>query len=353
MPIVALNCRSRRHVSPAQNMTSTHRDIVVIGASAGGVQALQRLVGALPHDFPAAVFVVLHIWPGSQSMLPAILSRAGPLKVVEAVDGAAIVPGTIVAAPSDMHLVMEKDRIVVVRGPRENRARPAINPLFRSAAAAFGERVIGVILTGTLDDGAAGLWAIKACGGVAIVQSDAQFDEMPRSAFDNVTVDYHVPLDEIPKLLRKLTQQEIKTQSSVPVPKIIRINDDATKMKPTTFNMDEVAKRSLFSCPECNGALWEFEGGGLQYRCHVGHAYSAAALKQDQDANIEQSLWSALRALKESAALDERLAERAQQHHLDKAEAQHRLNAAHKMEHCARLQEFLEHLRMGKTLEDA
>lgn len=330
-------------------MTPTRRDIVVIGASAGGVQALQRLVGALPGNFPAAVFVVLHIWPGSQSMLPAILSRSGPLPVTEALDGAPIVPGTIVSAPSDLHLMLKHDGIVVVRGPRENRARPSINPLFRSAAVAFRERVIGVILTGTLDDGAAGLWAIKMCGGVAIVQSDAAFDEMPRSAVENVEVDHHVPLDEIPKLLGILTQQVIKPPESDSVPKIIQISDEGAKMKPTSFNLDDIGSRSLFSCPECNGALWELEGGGLQFRCHVGHAYSGMALKHDQDAGIEQSLWSALRALKESAALDERLAERAKQHQLEKAEAQHRLNANMKMEHCVRLQDFLTQLRTSKS----
>ena len=290
----------------------THpRDIVVVGASAGGVQALQRLVGTLPPDFPAAVFVVLHIWPGSQSFLPEILSRAGHLKVVEATDGAPITPGTIVAAPNDMHLMLEGDRIVVVRGPRENRARPAINPLFRSAATTFRQRVIGVILTGTLDDGAAGLWAIKQCGGIAIVQSDAAFTEMPRSAVENVNVDFYVPLADISALLRRLTADTVELSDPGPVFDVIRVNDEGTKMKSPGFDIDQLGRRSVFSCPECNGALWELETGGLQYRCHVGHGYSAASLKQEQNGTIETSLWSAVRALKESAALDERLAERA------------------------------------------
>ena len=122
-------------------------------------------------------------------------------------------------------------------------------------------------------------------------------------------------------------------------------------MKVTNFDLDQIGQRSIFTCPECNGALWELEAGGLQFRCHVGHGYSAAALKQDQDAGIEQSLWSALRALKESVALDERLAERAKQHQLDKAEALHRLNASMKMEHCVRLQDFLGQLRAVKLEE--
>jgi two-component system chemotaxis response regulator CheB len=326
-------------------MNQPHRDIVVVGASAGGVKALQRFVAALPADLPAAVFVVLHLWPASESFLSAILNRAGPMPVSEAVNGMPVEPGRIVVAPTDMHLMLEQGRTVVVRGPRENRARPAVNPLFRSAALAYGARVIGVILTGTLDDGAAGLWAIKQCGGIAVVQSDPEFDEMPRSAVENVPVDYHVPLNDIPALLRQLTRDRAESRPGQLVPELIRINDDAAKMKRTAFDLDDVAPRSLFTCPECNGALWEIENGGLQYRCHVGHAYSAKALGQEQDGTIEQSLWTALRALKESAALDERLADRSRQHHLDMAEEQHRQNASMKMEHVARLQNFLAQLQ--------
>jgi two-component system chemotaxis response regulator CheB len=331
-------------------MTQHQRDIVVVGASAGGVQALQRLVSGLPPDFPAAVLVVLHIWPGSQSLLPAILARAGGLPAIEALDGAPIKRGTIFVAPVDMHLMVENERLAVVRGPRENRTRPAINPLFRSAALAFRERVIGVILTGTLDDGSAGLWAIKQCGGVAVVQSDAAFAEMPQSAVDNVAVDHHVPLDDIPRLLVQLTRQEVSGGATPgPMAEVIQLNDEGAKMKTTGIKLDQIGSRSIFTCPECNGALWEIEAGGLQYRCHVGHGYSAASLKQDQNTGIEHSLWSALRALKESAALDERLAERAKQHQLDKAEEQHRLNAQTKMDHIERLQEFISHLRAEKS----
>src|SRR5688572_20686183 len=164
----------------------TGRNIIVIGASAGGVRALQHVVAGLPSDIPAAIFVVQHIWGGSQSYLPAILQRAGRIRVVEAENGARIETGTIYVAPPDKHLFVEADRMMVLRGPRENRTRPAINPLFRSAAAAFGNRVIGVILTGTLDDGAAGLWAVKQAGGVSVVQSDAEHPDMPKAALENV-----------------------------------------------------------------------------------------------------------------------------------------------------------------------
>jgi two-component system, chemotaxis family, protein-glutamate methylesterase/glutaminase len=330
-------------------MAQTTRDIVVIGASAGGVQALQRLMSALPGDFPAAIFVVVHVWPSSTSFLASILGRAGPLPVAEARDGDLVQPGKILVAPPDLHLLLEKDRVAVVRGPRENRTRPAINPLFRSAANVYGPRVIGVILTGTLDDGSAGLWAVKRCGGLGIVQSDPQFDEMPRSAVENAPVDHHVPLDEIPRLLDRLVREPIAVTTAATVPEAVRLNDKAMKMQPNEINLDKLGQRSVFSCPECNGALWELEEGGLHYRCHVGHMYSAESLKESQGLNIEQSLWSALRALKESAALDQRLAERAEQHQLDQAANRYRESADEKMEQVTRLQDFLATLPPAKS----
>src|SRR5204862_242776 len=159
-----------------------------------------------------------------------------------------------------------------------------INPLFRSAAAAYRERVIGIILTGLLDDGAAGLWAIKQCGGIAIVQSDAAFPEMPRSAVESVPVDYHLPLEQIPILIDRLARQTVAVSPSTIVPDIVRMNDEGAKMKPAGTSLDKIGQRSVFSCPECNGALWELNEGVLQYRCHVGHAYSAQSLKESENA---------------------------------------------------------------------
>jgi two-component system chemotaxis response regulator CheB len=326
-------------------MAHFNRDIVVIGASAGGVQALQRLTAALPADFPAAVFVVLHTWPGSKSFLSEILVRCGPLPVEEAQDQAPITRRKIHVAPPDFHLMLEDNRMIVVRGPQENRTRPAINPLFRSAATAYRERVIGVILTGTLDDGVAGLWAIKRCGGLAVVQSDAVFDGMPRNAMENVAVDHHVPLDEIAPLLNRRVRERVVVSDATAVPDVVRLNNEGMKMKPTKQNNDQVGRRSFFSCPECNGALWEMEEGVLQYRCHVGHVFSAEALKAAQNGTIEQSLWSAVRALEESAELDQRLAGRAIEHQLKDAAARYRESANRKAEHIARLEEFMSKLR--------
>ncbi len=173
-------------------MASNERhDIVVIGASAGGVEALIRLTSALPRDLPASLFVVLHTPARSKSMLPAILSRSGNLPAIHAEHGSAIEPGCIYVARPDHHLIIKPGFVSVTQGPRENRQRPAIDPLFRSAALAYGHRVVGVVLSGSLDDGTSGLVSIKARGGTAIVQdpADALFDSMPRSAIENVAVD--------------------------------------------------------------------------------------------------------------------------------------------------------------------
>ena len=332
-------------------MTHVTRNIVVVGSSAGGVQALQTLVAGLPADFPAAVCVVLHTWPWSDGYLAPILTRAGQLPAVQPKDGDRIIPGKIYVAPSDHHMLLEGGRITVVRGPRENRFRPAINPLFRSAAAAYRNRVIGIILTGMLDDGAAGLWAVKRGGGLAVVQSDAEFEQMPNAALNNVEVDYHVPLSEIPPLLDRLVREPVQLQAAPPVPPLIQINDEGAKMKPNELAIDEVGRRSVFSCPECNGALRELEEGRqLEYRCHVGHAFSADALRETQSSALERSLWSALRALKESAELDDRLARRSEAHGLTSAAADYAKSTRQKQSHADQMQEFMGRMRFrGST----
>lgn len=323
-----------------------------MGASAGGVKALQRVISALPVDLPAAIFVVLHMWPGAASLLPNILRRGSALQVAEAQDDITIELGRVYIAPPDLHLFVERGRIAVLRGPRENRTRPAINPLFRSAATAYGNRVIGVILSGTLDDGTAGLWAVKQSGGIAMAQSDAEFSEMPESARANVELDHYAPLLAIPALLDRLAREPVKSRNGQP-PKIVQLNNDVAKMSQgPKFGLDEIGTRSLFSCPDCNGALWEVDEGGLQYRCHVGHAFSPEVLRMANASIVEQSLWSALRALKESAALDERLASRSAEHALEHAAAVYRANAQDKLAQAEHVQRFLASLR-ATLREDA
>ena len=195
-----------------------NRDIVVIGASAGGMEALQKLVSRLPAGLPASLFVVWHLSPGVKSILPSILTKAGALPAVHPQDGDRIEPGRIYVAPNDHHMLLENGYIRVARGPKENRFRPAVDPLFRSAAYVYGPRVIGVVLTGALDDGTAGLWTIKLRGGTAIVQEpeEALIRGMPLNALDNVAVDYRLPVAEIGELLPSLVREPAGEPAALP-----------------------------------------------------------------------------------------------------------------------------------------
>ncbi|MGH2510533.1 MAG: chemotaxis protein CheB [Ktedonobacteraceae bacterium] len=253
-------------------------DIIVIGTSAGGVAALIALVHEIPPDLPAAVFVVLHVPAETPSLLPDILSRAGPLPVSHPTNGAPIEYGHIYVAPPDYHLLIEREYMQLVRGPKENRHRPAIDPLFRSAAGAYGQRVVGVILTGALNDGTAGLLAIKRSGGVAVIQDPAEalYASMPQSALQHVQIDYQLQLAAMGPLLAKLAQERV-------IAKIPAVPEDLGKeinviTIETSFSNDKEAldKPSGFSCPECSGVLWEMpDQAFLRFRCRIGHALSA------------------------------------------------------------------------------
>lgn len=289
------------------------RDIVVIGASAGGVSALRRLAAALPADYLGSIFIVLHTAAEARSELDKIIARAGPLPASHAVDGERFEPGNIYIAPPDRHLLVERDRLVVVRGPRENRHRPAIDPLFRSAAWAYGPRVVGVVLTGALDDGTAGLWAIKSCGGTTIVQEpeDAEHPEMPINALLHNRVDHRLPLDRIAGTLVQLLDEPAAPSEPAQPPQTLRDEIEYAKMNRDLRTTGPLGRPSAFTCPSCRGALWELEEGGhLRYRCHTGHAYSQQSLLIDQTAAMEESLYTALRAVEEKAAALRRMAER-------------------------------------------
>ncbi len=287
------------------------RDITVIGASAGGIGALRKLLGSLPADYPAAIFVVVHIAAESPSVLSDILGREGPLLAIPAGNGAPIQPGRIMVAPPDYHLMFQDGQVVLSHGPRENRHRPSIDVLFRSAAVAFGARVTGVVLSGMLDDGAAGLWAISRRGGVAVVQDplDAEYPAMPRSALDAVPAAESLPVDTMGARLVELARETIHSSAGV-VPRGM-----AQEVHMATDNhceemeqLDALGKRVPFTCPECGGALWEFEGGPPRFRCHTGHAYSLNTLAADQQIRVEAALWAALRSLEENERLALRLA---------------------------------------------
>jgi two-component system chemotaxis response regulator CheB len=298
------------------------RHLVVVGASAGGIEALRLLVANLPDDFPAAAAVVMHTAPQSPGVLHEILSRSGPLPVLQPRTGERLRPGHIYVAPPDHHLLVEPGRLRVTKGPRENRFRPAIDPLFRSAAQVFGPRAIGVILTGNLDDGTAGLWTIKQLGGVAVVQdpADAMFPSMPMSALVHVRVDHAVPLAEIAPLLVRLTGAPVPVEE--PAPAGIQLEtlevevDIAKERDPLDAGLRRIAKPSTFACPECHGVLLQLEEGGrIRFRCHTGHAFSAETLLAAIDESIEEAIWSAIRVLQEGSMLTEQLAEHVRSAH--------------------------------------
>jgi two-component system chemotaxis response regulator CheB len=286
-------------------------DMIVIGASAGGVEALIKLVGSLPSDLPAALFLVMHIPAQSPSLLPDILNRSGRLHAVHANDGQKIQYGYIYIAPPDHHLLVEDGIVRIVRGPKENRHRPAIDPLFRSAARSYGTRVVGVILTGSMDDGTAGFLAIKRRGGKTIVQDpqDALFSSMPQSAIAHVEVDHVMPLSKIGPLLAQLAQDETAEQGSFPISEDLEVEAKFAAMEIRDGKDGElVGTPSVFSCPECGGVLREVHDGDLlRFRCRVGHAFSVDSVMAGQNEVVEEALWTALKALEEHASLSRRL----------------------------------------------
>lgn len=282
-----------------QNPKQGH-DIIVMGGSAGGVEAMQRIVAAFPADLQAAVFVVVHTSPGSESFLPQILSRKGPLKATHAIHGEPISAGRIYVAPPDNHILVRPGYLAVQRGPKENGARPAVDPLFRSASIAYGPRVIAVVVSGHLDCGTAGLISVKARGGVAVVQdpTEALASDMPRNAVSHVAVDHVLPLDEIGPMVVRLTREPAQPAPDAPL-----------SVELAAIEGDEPGLRSNVVCPICQGSLTEGQLQGLtSFRCHVGHAFSPVALLAEQAESLERALWAAVRALEESAVLAKRIA---------------------------------------------
>jgi two-component system chemotaxis response regulator CheB len=286
------------------------RDIAVVGASAGGVEALRTLAAGLPADFSAAVFVVLHV-PPTSSVLPAILTRAGKLTADHARNGDPVEHGRIYVAPPDYHLLLEDDAMRLERGPRENGHRPAIDPLFRTAAMRYGNRVVGVILSGSLDDGVTGLGAIKRLGGTVVVQDpeDALYPEMVRSAVNAGLADHVVPVAAIPELLVQLATTQVAGKRA----KSMAMDADPTQADPETITAENRANGELsgFVCPECKGPLWELrEGKVVKLRCRVGHTFTEDSLEREQAIALEVAMWTALTALVEKGDFSRRLAER-------------------------------------------
>lgn len=289
---------------------SHHPDIVVLGASAGGVSALTSIVQALPRNLPAAIFVVLHVHPASKSVLAPLLARTSGMKVETSVDGQPIEHGHIYIAPPDHHLTVEADTVRVTYGPLQNRHRPSIDVLFRSAAMAYGPRVIGVVLTGFLSDGTVGLAAIKDLGGISVVQDPktAAYPDMPDSALRSVKVDHCVSLEEIPDLIVRLCARARPARTvDQDLLNAHRFESDADQGH--VHDLDKFTKPSAFLCPDCGGALWELKAGMPRFRCRVGHSYSLTELTASQQAQVETALWAATHSLEDNAELNHRLAE--------------------------------------------
>ncbi len=281
------------------------RDIVVIGASAGGIETLKRLATELP-ALKAAIFVVVHTGPNGAGMLAGVIGRDSAWPVQYAEDECEIEPGKIYIAPPDRHLHLEPDRMRLLYGPLENRHRPAVDVLFRSAAAAFGPRVVAIVLSGYLDDGAAGLISIKRRDGVTIAQdpADAAAAGMPEAAISTGMVDYVVPVAAMPQLLATLVEEEVAEEA---MPAHEKKDEKKT-------DVERTGKPSAYTCPQCSGTLWEMEEGGLlRFACRVGHAFSGESMLEDQGEATERALWAAMRSLEERADLAGRMMHRARQ----------------------------------------
>lgn len=294
--------------------------LIVMGASAGGATALSTIVAALPASLPAAILVVMHVG-ARNSVLPEILGKTSALPVRFAEEREPVRPGRILLAPPDRHMLVANTAghaaIELTRGPKENHTRPAIDPLFRSAAAACGARVVGVILSGYLDDGTAGLQAVKACGGKALVQEpqEAQAPSMPQSAIDHVDVDWRLPAADIaPALLALAGGQPVRaTPALPPAPHWIAVENRFARGVGNMEQLEKIASPSTFTCPDCQGTLWELHGQQPQrFRCHTGHSFTAQVLGDLQHDKAEEAIWAAVRALQEKEKLYLSLAAKAQ-----------------------------------------
>jgi two-component system chemotaxis response regulator CheB len=290
----------------------SERNIIVIGGSSGSFEGFKRIAAGLPKDLHASIFIVWHMAPDLRSVLPKVLNSVGPLFASDAREGELIEPGRIYVARPDHHLIIEGTHVRTTRGPKENRFRPALDPLFRSAAYNYGPRVIGVILSGGLDDGTSGLWTIKNRGGIAIVQdpNDAEMPSMPENAIREVNVDHIVPVAGMAELLARLSRQEVPEIAEAPMQD--NAEDDITRLEiriaaegnGLEAGVPDWGELSPFACPDCHGVLAKIKDGNRpRYRCHTGHAFSSDSLLAALTHTIEESLWSAIRGVDESIIL--------------------------------------------------
>jgi two-component system, chemotaxis family, protein-glutamate methylesterase/glutaminase len=318
--------------------------IIVIGASAGGTNAISQLLAQLPQEINAAVFIVLHLSDvaiGNQ--LISRFQRNTSLTCVLGEDREPIKKGTAYIAPANGHLVISADKIVIGHGPKENRWRPSIDVLFRSAAAAYGERVIGIILSGMLNDGTAGIIAIQRSGGTCILQdpNDAEFPEMVLSAFSNIQADYSPPVSQMgAAIMDVVSNKQLKGIGAPP-----EIKAEAAIAERASTGIDVVrplASQSVYTCPDCGGGLWEItEQGFHRYRCNIGHAYTETELLKRQSAETESTLWIALRMMEERKDLLKKIEGQEKSKGLLKLATAHANDAMVLQEHIVNLKSLL------------
>jgi len=281
--------------------------VIVIGASSGGFEAFKTIIKNLPADFSVPIFIVWHMSPDVRGVLPQVFNRLNKIYAAHAYNNEEIKQNRIYVAPPDHHMLIEDGKIRITHGPKENRFRPAIDPLFRSAAYAYCNRVIGVILTGALDDGTTGLWTVKHYGGIAVVQDpmDAEVASMPENALREVKVDYTVGVSQLPQLLVRLSKEPVTEKAGVmkneQTKKEIDIAAEESALQKNFFAFGEL---SPYTCPECHGVLLRLHNDKIvRYRCHTGHAYSADTLVEALTEKIEDGLYNALRGMNESIIL--------------------------------------------------
>jgi two-component system chemotaxis response regulator CheB len=327
--------------------------VVVIGGSAGAIEALKIILAALPKDFPAGILIVTHIGV-HKSILPQILQRITPLTVRHAADGEPVTPGRVLMAPSDEHLTVVNvggiNYVRLLHGPKENHCRPAIDPLFRSAAIACGTEAIGVVLTGYLDDGTVGLQAIEARGGMTIVQdpADAEVPDMPASALQHVVVDFTLRVNLIADALVRLAGtaapagEQVHETLQADTPDWIDMENRLTGKESDMNDLEKIGDPSSLTCPECSGAMWEIRRPGpVRYRCHTGHAFTARVLASLQSSTVEDAIWGAIRALHEQERLFTKIGERSLQAGLTDAAAEYKLKAELARKHSQSLRDVI------------
>ncbi|MFP4349986.1 MAG: chemotaxis protein CheB [Desulfococcaceae bacterium] len=332
------------------------RDILVIGASFGGLAVLRRLLSRLPEDFAAPVFIVQHISPTAETILHKILEANGPLPALLPEDGEKITPGTIYVAPPNRHLLVKKDHVAVVFGPKENRSRPSIDALFRSAAAYHTTRVAAVLLTGYLHDGVSGLNAVKRCGGITLVQdpNEAEAPELPQTAIDRVEIDHVLPLEGIGRKLLDIIGQPAGEPPEVPeeIMEDVKVSEHEI---PNIDRMHEVGDQTPYTCPECGGGLWRMKNEPItRYRCHTGHAFSEQSFLAGQAEVIENSLWATIRLVQERIDVLTRMAETARKKNREDSAADLEKKMEEMIYHVRTIRRFiLSGLLGGNTEADA